>query len=101
MLAVLTASAATSSIFAFQTQITSPYVPTTNTNNNKPSPTVLNAFQLKDGETHNMFEGPTPLVKERDACGVGFIANTNSGGEYLIFFSCKRMLYRSAIIEDM
>ena len=79
MLAVLTASAATSSIFAFQTQITSPYV-TTNTINNKPS-TVLNAFQLKDGETHNMFEGPTPLVKERDACGVGFIANTNSGGE--------------------
>ena len=98
MLAVLTASAATSSIFAFQTQITSPYVPTTNTIN---KPTVLNAFQLKDGETHNMFEGPTPLVKERDACGVGFIANTNSGGEYLIFFSCKRMLYRSAIIEDM
>ena len=24
----------------------------------------------------NMFDGPTPLVKERDACGVGFIANT-------------------------
>ena len=97
MLAVLTASAATSSIFAFQTQITSPYV-TTNTINNKPS-TVLNAFQLKDGETHNMFEGPTPLVKERDACGVGFIANTNSGGEYLIFYSCKRMLYRFAILD--
>lgn len=29
----------------------------------------------------NMFDGPTPLVKERDACGVGFIANTHSGGE--------------------
>ena len=28
-----------------------------------------------------MFEGPTPLVKERDACGVGFIANTSEGGE--------------------
>ena len=26
-----------------------------------------------------MFEGPTPLVKERDACGVGFVANTSSG----------------------
>merc|ERR1719401_1852391 len=26
-----------------------------------------------------MFEGPRPLVKERDACGVGFIANTKSG----------------------
>ena len=29
----------------------------------------------------NMFDGPVPLVKERDACGVGFIANTNSGGK--------------------
>lgn len=31
----------------------------------------------------NMFDGPAPLVKERDACGVGFIANTNSGGTYV------------------
>ena len=46
-----------------------------------PATTALNAFQLKEGERHNMFEGPAPLVKERDACGVGFIANTNSGGE--------------------
>ncbi len=38
------------------------------------------AFDLKDDQVSNMFEGPTPLVKERDACGVGFIANTNSGG---------------------
>lgn len=30
----------------------------------------------------NMFDGPAPLVKERDACGVGFIANTRSGGEF-------------------
>jgi glutamate synthase (ferredoxin) len=30
----------------------------------------------------NMFEGPAPLVKERDACGVGFIANTQSGDEF-------------------
>ena len=93
MLAVLTASAATSSIFAFQTQITSPYV-TTNTIN---KPTVLNAFQLKDGETHNMFEGPTPLVKERDACGVGFIANTNSGGELIYILYVPSMLYRFVI----
>jgi len=34
------------------------------------------AFDLEEGETSNMFEGPAPLVKERDACGVGFIANT-------------------------
>jgi len=40
------------------------------------------AFDLNDGQVSNMFDGPTPLVKERDACGVGFIANTKSGGEF-------------------
>jgi len=40
------------------------------------------AFDLKEGEVSNMFEGPAPLVKERDACGVGFIANTSSGDEF-------------------
>jgi len=45
--------------------------------------TKLNmAFKLKEGQTSNMFEGPAPLVKERDACGVGFIANTENGGEF-------------------
>ena len=39
------------------------------------------AFDLEDGQVSNMFEGPSPLVKERDACGVGFIANTQSGGK--------------------
>jgi hypothetical protein len=29
----------------------------------------------------NMFDGPRALVKERDACGVGFIANIHSGGK--------------------
>ena len=43
--------------------------------------TTLQAFQLAPGQETNMFEGPTPLVKERDACGVGFIANTSEGGE--------------------
>ncbi len=33
-----------------------------------------------------MFEGPLPLVRERDACGVGFIANVNSGGECAMKF---------------
>jgi glutamate synthase (ferredoxin) len=28
----------------------------------------------------NMFDGPMALTQERDACGVGFIANTQSGG---------------------
>lgn len=46
--------------------------------------TALHAFRLKEGETENMFEGPLPLVRERDACGVGFIANVNSGGEFAL-----------------
>lgn len=29
----------------------------------------------------NMFDGPMALTRERDACGVGFIANTQSGGK--------------------
>jgi len=29
-----------------------------------------------------MFDGPMALTKERDACGVGFIANTQSGEEF-------------------
>jgi len=42
--------------------------------------TKLNmVFDTTKGQ--NMFDGPTPLVKERDACGVGFIANTKSGGK--------------------
>lgn len=43
--------------------------------------TELQAFKLAEGQETNMFEGPRPLVKERDACGVGFIANTSEGGE--------------------
>ena len=33
-------------------------------------------------ESSNMFDGPMALTKERDACGVGFVANTKLGGEY-------------------
>lgn len=32
----------------------------------------------------NMFDGPMPLVKERDACGVGFIANTKADTHKII-----------------
>jgi glutamate synthase (ferredoxin) len=49
--------------------------------NNKGLTSLQMAFELKEGQTSNMFEGPSPLVKERDACGVGFIANTKTGGE--------------------
>ena len=38
------------------------------------------AFPLKEGQTTNMFEGPAALTQERDACGVGFIVNTQHGG---------------------
>ena len=46
---------------------------------------ALQAFQMSEEQkqlygNNMMFEGPTPLVKERDACGVGFVANTSSGG---------------------
>lgn len=37
---------------------------------------------FKSSEPSNMFDGPTPLVKERDACGVGFVANVNNSGEF-------------------
>jgi hypothetical protein len=46
------------------------------------SMTQLN-MAFKSDRPSNMFDGPTPLVKERDACGVGFIANTKSGGTIL------------------
>ena len=35
------------------------------------------AFDSSDGS--NMYDGPMALTKERDACGVGFVANTNEG----------------------
>lgn len=52
--------------------------------NNKAITALQMAFELKEGQTSNMFEGPSPLVKERDACGVGFIANTKTGGKIYI-----------------
>ncbi len=58
---------------------------------NKAMSQLKMAFKLKEGETSNMFDGPAPLVKERDACGVGFIANTQAGGkeEYYLLGSKK------------
>jgi glutamate synthase (ferredoxin) len=44
------------------------------------SATQLNAFPTD--KPSNMFDGPLALVKERDACGVGFVANTKSGEEF-------------------
>jgi glutamate synthase (ferredoxin) len=36
----------------------------------------------KTDQPTNMFDGPFALTKERDACGVGFIANTKSGDTF-------------------
>lgn len=57
--------------------------------------TELQAFKLAEGQETNMFEGPRPLVKERDACGVGFIANTSEGGKLGLFclFACWRFVH--------
>lgn len=41
------------------------------------------AFQSE--KPSNMFDGPMALTRERDACGVGFIANTQSGGKNKVF----------------
>jgi hypothetical protein len=50
---------------------------------NKAMTELKMAFDLEEGQVSNMFEGPTPLVQERDACGVGFIANTQNGGMFI------------------
>lgn len=46
-----------------------------------PSRTGTSLYMAFDKEKPtNMFDGPMALTKERDACGVGFIANTKTGG---------------------
>lgn len=42
--------------------------------------TQLN-MAFKTDQPSNMFDGPLAQTRERDACGVGFIANTQSGGK--------------------
>lgn len=42
--------------------------------NPRPSTTYLHVFPTD--QPTNMFDGPLALTRERDACGVGFIANT-------------------------
>lgn len=45
--------------------------------------TQLN-MAFREDEPSNIFDGPMALTKERDACGVGFIANTKAGGKVLL-----------------
>ena len=65
------------------------------------SMTQLNmAFNAGDRES-NIFDGPLALTKERDACGVGFIANTKSGGTLLIFtdpLPCQLIVWTHQLI---
>lgn len=37
------------------------------------------AFKTSTDEQSNIFDGPMALTKERDACGVGFVSNTQNG----------------------
>ena len=43
--------------------------------------TQLNMAWKEPDQHSNIFDGPMALTKERDACGVGFIANTKEGGK--------------------
>ena len=45
------------------------------------------AFDSSEGS--NIYDGPMALTKERDACGVGFVANTNEGK----LFSFSNIIY--------
>jgi glutamate synthase (ferredoxin) len=47
--------------------------------------TQLN-MAFENSNPSNIFDGPMALTKERDACGVGFIANTKSGGRLIQSF---------------
>lgn len=48
--------------------------------NVEPGHSTKISMAFKTDEPSNIFDGPMALTKERDACGVGFIANTKSGG---------------------
>ena len=41
----------------------------------------LNMAFKSSEEQSNIFDGPMALTKERDACGVGFVSNTQNGGK--------------------
>ena len=54
-------------------------VQTTSWSQDQCSFTQLN-MAFDSDKSSNIFDGPMALTKERDACGVGFVANTKSGG---------------------
>jgi hypothetical protein len=47
---------------------------------NEPWSRLNMAFKSTE-EQSNIFDGPMALTKERDACGVGFVSNTQNGGK--------------------
>jgi hypothetical protein len=69
---------------------------------NEPWSRLNMAFKSSE-EQSNIFDGPMALTKERDACGVGFVSNTQNGGklyspikmhtcsQYLFTVQCSRL----------
>ncbi|MGK3735851.1 MAG: hypothetical protein ACI8RD_000706 [Bacillariaceae sp.] len=49
---------------------------------NEPWSRLNMAFKTSTDEQSNIFDGPMALTKERDACGVGFVSNTQNGGKF-------------------
>ena len=70
---------------------------------NEPWSRLNMAFKSSE-EQSNIFDGPMALTKERDACGVGFVSNTQNGGklyspikmhtcsQYLFTVQCSRSI---------
>lgn len=63
--------------------------------NEQPWSRLNMAFKSSE-EQSNIFDGPMALTKERDACGVGFVSNTQNGGKLyspIKMHSCSQYLF--------
>ena len=97
VIAVLTPANAFGPHFALSSKrlaVTAPSVATSTATNrwtrDQGFRTALNMAFEGTPKTSNMFDGPGPLVRERDACGVGVIANTKSGGTSRLQYKMQR-----------
>ena len=62
---------------------------------NEPWSRLNMAFKSSE-EQSNIFDGPMALTKERDACGVGFVSNTQNGGKLyspIKMHTCSQYLF--------
>jgi hypothetical protein len=72
---------------------------------NEPWSRLSMAFKSTE-EQSNIFDGPMALTKERDACGVGFVSNTQNGGKLyspikiLVQNTCSQYNARSTQIKS-